>query len=150
MRLTVMRGFVAYLYSLAPAAEVISAGELRPGMGRATPYPYSDAESRALTEAAAALRPPLWAAIYQTLFSLLVITGRRAEETIGLDKEDFDPWCELLVIRNEYGRQRLVPPHPARRGPWPAMPGSGGTPTHSGPAERSSCPPQGLGCCTAT
>ncbi len=73
-------------------------------MCRATPYLYSDAEIGSLIEVAAGLRPPLRAATYQTLISLLVITGIRAGEAIGLDDEDFDGGRELLVIRNaKYG-----------------------------------------------
>jgi integrase/recombinase XerD len=57
IRLSVVRGFAAYLHSLDPAAEVIPAGQFRPGGCRATPYLYSDAEISALLTAAAALRP---------------------------------------------------------------------------------------------
>jgi integrase/recombinase XerD len=113
IRLSVVRGFAAYLHSLDPAAEVIPAGQFRPGVCRATPYLYSDAEIGSLIEAAAGLRPPLRAATYQTLIGLLAVTGIRAGEAIGLDEEDFDAGRELLVIRNaKYGRHRLVPLHP--------------------------------------
>ena len=37
IRLSVVRGFAAYLHSLDPAAEVIPAGQFHPGVGRATP-----------------------------------------------------------------------------------------------------------------
>jgi integrase/recombinase XerD len=114
IRLSVVRGFAAYLHSLAPAAEVIPAGQFRPGVCRATPYLYSDAEIGSLIEVAAGLRPPLRAATCQTLISPLVITGIRAGEAIGLDDEDFDAGRELLVIRNaKYGKHRLVPLHPS-------------------------------------
>ena len=75
IRLSVVRGFAAYLHSLDPEAEVIPAGQFRPGTCRATPYLYSDAEISALIEAAAALRPGLRAATYQTLISLLAVSG---------------------------------------------------------------------------
>jgi integrase/recombinase XerD len=75
IRLSVVRGFAAYLHSLDPAAEVIPAGQFRPGTCRATPYLYSDAEISALIKAAAALRPGLRAATYQTLISLLAVSG---------------------------------------------------------------------------
>jgi integrase/recombinase XerD len=114
IRLSVVRGFAAYLHSLDPAAEVIPAGQFRPGVCRATPYLYSDAEIGSLIEAAAGLRPPLRAATYQSLISLLVITGIRAGEAIGLDDQDLDAGRELLVIRNaKYGKHRLVPLHPS-------------------------------------
>src|SRR6266566_1543816 len=89
IRLSVVRGFAAYLHSLDPSAEVIPAGQFRPGVCRATPYLYSPAEIGSLITAAAGLQPPLRAATYQTLIS-------------------------LLAIRNaKYGKHRLVPLHPS-------------------------------------
>ena len=114
IRLSVVRGFAAYLHSIDPSAEVIAAGQFRPGVCRATPYLYSDAEIRALIGAAATLQPQLRAATYQTLISLLAITGIRIGEAIGLDDEDFDTGRELLVVRRaKYGKHRLVPLHPS-------------------------------------
>src|SRR6266568_7631745 len=95
-----MCGFAAYLHSLDPSAEVIPAGQFRPGVCRATPYLYSQAEIRSLIEAAAALRPRLRAATYQSLIGLLAISGIRIGEAIGLDEEDFDAGRELLVVRH--------------------------------------------------
>src|SRR5207248_6186259 len=81
---------------------------------RATPYLYSDAEIRALIGAAATLQPQLRAATYQTLISLLAISGIRIGEAIGLDDEDFDTGRALLVVRHgKFGKQRLVPLHPS-------------------------------------
>ena len=114
IRLSVVRGFAAYLHSIDPAAEVIPAGQFRPGVCRATPYLYSDTEIRALIGAAATLQPQLRAATYQTLISLLAISGIRIGEAIGLDDEDFDTGRELLVVRHaKYGKHRLVPLHPS-------------------------------------
>ncbi|HWM97334.1 MAG TPA: hypothetical protein VNO54_09765, partial [Streptosporangiaceae bacterium] len=73
--LSVVRGFAAYLHSTDPSAEVIPAGLFRPGVCRATPYLYSDAEIGALIRAAAALQPWLRAATYQALISLLAVSG---------------------------------------------------------------------------
>ena len=109
-----VRGFAAYLHSLDPAAEVIPAGQFRPGVCRATPYLYSPAEIGSLITAAADLRPRLRAATYQTLIGLLAVTGIRVGEAIGLDDEDFDADRELLVVRHaKYGKHRLVPLHPS-------------------------------------
>src|SRR6266566_2268652 len=114
IRLSVVRGFAAYLHSLDPAAEIIPAGQFRAGPCRATPYLYSDAEIGSLIKAAAALRPGLRAATYQTLIGLLAVSGVRVGEAIGLDEADFDAGRELLVIRNaKYGKHRLVPLHPS-------------------------------------
>jgi integrase len=110
IRLSVIRGFAAYLHGLDPSAEVIPAGQFRAGPCRATPYLFSDAEIGSLITAAAVLRPGLRAATYQTLIGLLAVTGIRAGEAIGLDDTDFDAGRELLVIRNaKYGKHRLVP-----------------------------------------
>jgi len=110
IRLSVVRGFAAYLHSLDPAAEAIPAGQFRPGVCRATPYLYSPAEISSLITVAAGLQPRLRAATYQTLISLLATTGIRIGEAIGLDDADFDAGRELLVIRNaKYGKHRLVP-----------------------------------------
>ena len=114
IRLSVVRGFAAYLHSIDPSAEVIPAGQFRPGVCRATPYLYSDAEIGALIQAAAALQPRLRAATYQALISLLAVSGIRIGEAIGLDDEDFDVGRELLVVRHaKYGKHRLVPLHPS-------------------------------------
>ena len=114
IRLSVVRGFAAYLHGLDPATEVIPAGQFRAGPCRATPYLFSDAEIGSLIKAATDLRPTLRAATYQTLIGLLAVTGIRAGEAIGLDDADFDAGRELLVIRNaKYGKHRLVPLHPS-------------------------------------
>src|SRR5205823_1248569 len=110
IRLSVVRGFAAYLHGLDPSAEVIPAGQFRAGPCRATPYLFSDAGIGSLITAAAVLRPGLRAATYQTLIGLLAVTGIRVGEAIGLDDTDFDAGRELLVIRNaKYGKHRLVP-----------------------------------------
>jgi len=122
-----------------------------PGVCRATPYLYSDAEIGALIQAAAALQPRLRAATYQALISLLAVSGIRIGEAIGLDDEDFDAGRELLVVRHaKYGKHRLVRCTPAPCAPWCAMPGSGGKHTRVRPARHCSCPPPAPGCGTAT
>jgi integrase len=75
---------------------------------------YSEAEIRALIQAAATLRPHLRAATYQSLISLLVISGLRISEAIALDDEDLDVEHELLMVRDtKFGKHRLVPLHPS-------------------------------------
>jgi hypothetical protein len=125
IRLSVVRGFAAYLHSIDPSAEVIPAGLFRPGVCRATPYLYSDAEIGALIDAAAALQPRLRAATYQALICWWCATASTASTA----------WCRCT---------------PAPCAPWCAMPSSGGKRTRVRPARHCSCPPPAPGCGTAT
>ena len=114
IRLGVVRGFAAYLHSLDPSVEVVPAGVIRPGVCRATPYLYSEAQIRSLIQAAGALRPPLRGATYQSLIGLLAISGIRIRDAIALDDHDFDVEHELLVVRHtKFDKHRLIPLHPS-------------------------------------
>ncbi len=113
-RLSMVRGFAAYLHSLDSAHQVPPA-DLLPGRSRrATPYLYSDAEIAALLAAAGMLRFPLRVATYRTLIGLLAVTGLRVGEAIRLDRGDLDVEHELLVVRDsKFGKSREVPLHPS-------------------------------------
>jgi integrase len=112
VRLRAVRGFATFLHGLDPTVEVPPAGLICSGTCRATPYLYSDADIRALIEAAGALRPALRAATYQTLIGLLAVSGIRIGEAIALDDADLDRDSEVLLIRNaKFGKQRLIPLH---------------------------------------
>jgi hypothetical protein len=56
LRLTDVRGFARHVANTEPKTEVLPAGIL-PGLKRAKPYVYSDAEVEALLAAALALTP---------------------------------------------------------------------------------------------
>jgi len=75
MRITVVRGFAAYLATLDPSAEVPPASLLPGGSHRAVPYLYSAADIAALMAQATGLRTPLRPATLQTLIGLLAVTG---------------------------------------------------------------------------
>ena len=110
IRLGAVRGFAAHLHSIDPGIEVPPATVIRRGPDRATPYIYTDAEVSALIAAAGELKPRLRAATYQTLISLLVITGCRIGELIALDTGDVDTGRNLLMVRDaKAGSSRLVP-----------------------------------------
>ena len=74
-RMSVVRGFTAYLHTLDPAVPVPPAGLFPPGPHRAVPYLYSADELAALLTATDTLRYPLQRATYRTLISLLAVTG---------------------------------------------------------------------------
>lgn len=115
IRLSMVRGFAAYLHGLDATAAVPPADLLRHGNDRVTPYLYSDIEIRALLTAAGTLRPAFRAATYQALIGLLATSGIRIGEAIALDTNDLDPadGGQLLVRRTKFGKDRLVPLHPS-------------------------------------
>jgi len=99
MRMTVVRGFAAYLAALDPSAEVPSASLLPGGTHRAVPYLYSPADIAALLAQAEKLKTPLRRATIQTLIGLMTVTGMRGGEVVALDDEDFDAGRGLLLIK---------------------------------------------------
>lgn len=112
-RLTVVRGFAAYLHAIDPAHQLVPT-DLLPDRGhRSTPYLYAEADIGALMRAAATLRTPHRAATYATLLGLLAVSGMRVGEAIRLERGDVDVTHELLTVRNsKFGKSRLVPLHP--------------------------------------
>jgi integrase/recombinase XerD len=117
MRITVVRGFAAYLATLDPAAEVPPASLLPGGSHRAVPYRYSAADITALMDQTARLRTPLRPATLRTLIGLLAVSGMRIGEVIALDDGDFDPAQGTLLVRNaKFGKRRLLPLHPTATG----------------------------------
>ena len=78
LRLTDVRGFARHVANIDPKTEVPPAGIL-PGLKRAKPYVYSDAEIDALLAAALALPPAdgLRRWTYHYLFGLIAVTGMR-------------------------------------------------------------------------
>jgi integrase len=115
IRLSMVRGFAAYLHGLDPTVAVPPADLLRHGNDRVTPYLYSDTEIRALLTAAGTLRPAFRAATYQTLIGLLAASGIRIGEAIALDTDDLDTadGGQLLIRNTKFGKDRFVPLHPS-------------------------------------
>lgn len=113
MRLSVVRGFAAWLQASEPTTEVPPLGWLPPRR-RTNPYLYSDAEIAALLAVARRARWPLSAATYEALIGLLVVTGLRVGEAIRLDRADVSFAEGVLTIRNsKFGQSRQVPIHPS-------------------------------------
>ena len=152
MRITVVRGFAAYLATLDPAAEVPPASLLPGGTRRAVPYLYSAADITALITQAERLRTPLRTAAIQTLIGLLAVTGMRIGEALSLDDEDFD-----TAAGDAPGAPRQVRQAPAaaaapHRGDRRARPtgGSGTRRSRTRPARRCWSPAPAPGCCITT
>lgn len=83
---------------------------------RPSPYIFTDEELRRLLHAAAQLGPPgsLRPHTYQTLFTLLAVTGLRPAEAYALRRDDLTG--DGLVIRDtKFGKSRLVPIHTSTR-----------------------------------
>ena len=114
LRLSDVRGFARHVSSFDPRTEVPPAGML-PGWKRAKPYIYSDAEIDALLAAALTLPPKngLRRWTYHALFGLIVVTGIRISEAMGLERDDVDLDTGVLTVRmTKFGKSRLVPLHP--------------------------------------
>jgi integrase len=112
-RLTVVRGFAAYLHAIDPTHEVPSADLLPARKQRAVPDLYSDGEVLALMDAATVIPTPHRAATLRTMIGLLATTGMRVGEAIRLDCGDIDDHHELLVVRDsKFGKSREVALHP--------------------------------------
>jgi integrase/recombinase XerD len=113
IRLSMVRGFAAYLHGTDPSVQVPPPGLIRRGNDRATPYIYSEAEISAVIAAAGTLRPEFRAATYQALVSLLRASGARIGEALAFDRGDFDPGQGMLTVRDaKFGKTRLIPLHP--------------------------------------
>lgn len=113
-RLGSVRGFARYLKSIDPATEIPPLDVFGARQQRPTPYLWSAEEIGALLDGARQLRPELRSATCETLLGLIVVTGMRLGETIGLNREDVNLSTGVLTIRYaKFERARLVPLHPS-------------------------------------
>lgn len=112
-RLSAIRGFARYLQTIDPAAEVPPTGVFPCGQRRPTPYLWSESDIARVQAAFQALRSPLLAATYGTLWGLLAVTGLRVGETVRLRRSDVDLTEGILTVNSaKRTRTRLVPLHP--------------------------------------
>jgi integrase len=111
-RLGVVRGFARYLATIDSQTEVPSEDLLKASLPRVAPYLYAEAEIDALMRAASALEPRLRAATFETLIGLMAVSGLRAGEALGLDRDTVDLHDGALHVRSgKQGKQREVPLH---------------------------------------
>jgi integrase len=115
-RLSVVRTFAQYRAAHDPRTEVPPLGLLAHRYQRKQPYIYTDDEIGRLLQAARQLpsQTGLRSRTYTTLLGMLVVTGMRISEVVGLDRDDVDLTKAVLTIRKtKFGKSRLVPLHPS-------------------------------------
>jgi integrase/recombinase XerD len=115
-RLTVVRGFLAYLAGIVPGTQVPDHG-LIAGPKRRRPYILSEAEIAMLIAAAAKASPrgALRPVMLSTLLGLLASTGLRIGEAVRLTMADVrlaEQPANLWILKTKLGKSRLVTLHP--------------------------------------
>lgn len=111
-RLSVARGFARHIATIDPTSEVPSKDLLPGHRPRIAPYIYTQQEITALMAAAHKLRPQLRGVRHETLIGLLAVTGMRAGEAVGLDRQDVDLDHGVVTVRaGKQKKQREVPLH---------------------------------------
>lgn len=111
-RLRAVRGFARWRHATDPRTEVPPPDLLPSHYHRKPPYIYSDEDIDRLLLAARQLRSPvgLRGLTYFTLLGVLVVTGMRVKEVVGLERQDVDLAEAVLTIRHtKFRKSRLVP-----------------------------------------
>jgi integrase len=115
-RLGIVRGFAQYQSVMDSRTEVPSQELLPYRYHRRPPYIYNNDEVKRLIKAAYQLQSPLGfrAVTYSTVLGLLVVTGMRISEPIGLNRKDVDLINGILTVyETKFGKSRFVPIHPS-------------------------------------
>jgi integrase/recombinase XerD len=115
-RLGIIRRFAIWHSATEPRTEIPPVGLLPHRYRRKPPHIYSDEEIEKLLRRTQQLPSPkgLRARTYTTLFGLLVATGMRVNEALGLDRVHVDLERGILHIRRtKFGKSRYVPVHPS-------------------------------------
>jgi integrase len=111
-RLSMVRGFAAWLSLFDPRTEVPPRGVLEARHRRKKPHIFTDREIEQLMAAASRLHSPtgLRALTHATLIGLLAATGLRPGEALALNVSDVDLQHGILAIRQtKFGKSRFVP-----------------------------------------
>jgi integrase/recombinase XerD len=117
-RLSYVRGFARYQSAIDSRTEIPPARLLPHRPRRAKPYLYTELEIKHLLNAALNLPPVdgLRGWTFYTLLGLLVVSGVRISEAVGLKLEDVDLSASILTVRgSKFGKSRLVPLHDSTR-----------------------------------
>jgi integrase len=115
-RLGIVRRFATWYSATEPRTEIPPVGLLRHRYQRKPPHIYSNEEIEKILRQTQQLPSSngLRASTYTTLFGLLVATGMRVNEALGLDRADVDLKVGILYIRRaKFGKSRYVPVHPS-------------------------------------
>lgn len=115
-RLGTVRRFAIWHSAIEPRTEIPPTGLLPYRYRRKPPHIYSDEEIEKLLRRTQQLLSPkgLRARTYTTLFGLLLATGMRVNEALGLDRPDVDLKLGIVHIRRtKFGKSRYVSIHPS-------------------------------------
>jgi integrase/recombinase XerD len=115
-RLGMVRRFAIWCSATEPLTEIPPADTLPHPYRRKPPHIFSDEEIERLLRKTQQLPSPkgLRAHTFTTLFGLLMVTGMRVSEALGLEKPDIDFDHGILHIRcGKFGKSRYVPIHPS-------------------------------------
>lgn len=115
-RLGMVRRFAIWYSATEPLTEIPPADLLPHPYRRKPPHIFSDEEIERLLRKTQQLPSPkgLRARTFTTLFGLLMVTGMRVSEALGLEKPDIDFDHGILHIRcGKFGKSRYVPIHPS-------------------------------------
>lgn len=115
-RLTVVRGFAAYLRGLDQLSEIPPRNVIGHRRRRVPPHIYTHDEIEALMAQAGEMVPPLRAATFQTLIGLLAVTGMRSGEALRLNGGDVDLTTgTIAILATKFNKSRIVVAHPTTR-----------------------------------
>ncbi|HVH72656.1 MAG TPA: tyrosine-type recombinase/integrase [Candidatus Dormibacteraeota bacterium] len=112
--LRMVRRFAIWHSAIDPRNEIPPVGLLPHRFRRKSPHIYSDEEIEKLLRQTQQLPSPkrLRALTYTTLFGLLIATGMRVNEALGLNRSDVDLQLGILHIRwAKFGKSRYIPVH---------------------------------------